>query len=349
MVPARPKPAFRASMLAQSARSAVKAVWWTAAGSAARVMIAPKAEPVATDRPKPALAKVRRAYLEAFAKDARDIAAGLYPAMKDRATERGQAIAQTADFLQDARQVEARRRRGGGTEARDLANSPAYPTYYKQNFHFQSGGWFTPDSARRYDAQVEALFSGAAGAMRRRVLSVLMQGLKGQDQRGLKVVDLACGTGGFLRDLTAALPRADVSGLDLSPAYVQQVRAVAGASVVQANMERLPYGDASLDAVTCIYLFHELPPRLRPLIAREMARVLKPGGLLAFGDSIQPRDALDLARLLEVFPAFFHEPYYATYAQTDLVALFEAAGLEHALSDQAFLTKALLFRKSAQS
>jgi SAM-dependent methyltransferase len=101
--------------------------------------------------------------------------------------------------------------------------------------------------------------------------------------------------------------------------------------------------------VTCIYLFHELPPRLRPLIAREMARVLKPGGLLAFGDSIQPQDAPDLARLLDVFPAFFHEPYYDSFAQTDLVALFEAAGLEHVLSDQAFLTKALLFRKSAQS
>jgi ubiquinone/menaquinone biosynthesis C-methylase UbiE len=347
MVPARPKPAFRASVLAQSVRSVLKAVWWTAAGSAARVMIAPKAEPVATDRPKPALATVRRAYLEAFAKDARDIAAGLYPALHDRATAPGKALAQTADFLQDARQVEARRRRGGGTEARDLASSAAYPAYYKQNFHFQSGGWFTPDSARRYDAQVEALFSGAAGAMRRRVLSVLMRGLMGQDQRGLKVVDLACGTGGFLRDLVASLPRAQISGLDLSPAYVQQARMVAGTAVVQANMERLPYSDASLDAVTCIYLFHELPPRLRPLIAREMARVLKPGGLLGFGDSIQPQDAPDLARLLDVFPAFFHEPYYDSYAQTDLIALFEGEGLELRLADQAFLTKALLFRKPA--
>jgi ubiquinone/menaquinone biosynthesis C-methylase UbiE len=347
MAAAASKSAFRTSALAQSARSAVKALWWTAAGSAARLMIAPKAEPVATDRPKPALAEVRRAYLEAFAKDARDIAAGLYPATNDRATAPGQAIAQTADFLNDARQVEARRRRGGGTEARDLASSPAYPTYYKQNFHFQTGGWFTADSARRYDAQVEALFSGAAGPMRRRVLSVLMQGLKGQDQRGLKVVDLACGTGGFLRDLTAALPRAQVSGLDLSPTYVQQARSIAGTDVVQANMEHLPYADASLDAVTCIYLFHELPPRLRPLIAQEMARVLKPGGLLAFGDSIQPEDAPDLARLLDVFPAFFHEPYYASYAQTDLVALFEAAGLVFEQADQAFLTKALLFRNPA--
>ena len=347
MQPARPKPAFRTSAVAQSARSAVKALWWTAAGRAAQSLVKPQTQSLKSDHPRPSLAGLRRAYLEAFTKDARDIAAGLYPAMPDRATQRGRAIAQTADFLNDARQVEARRRRGGGTEARDLANSPAYPTYYQQNFHFQSGGWFTPDSAKRYDAQVEALFSGAAAAMRRRVLSVLMRGLTGQDHRGLKVVDLACGTGGFLRDLKAALPRAQVSGLDLSPAYAQQARVVAGTSVVQANMERLPYGDGSLDAVTCIYLFHELPPRLRPLIASEMARVLKPGGLLAFGDSIQPQDAPGLARLLDVFPALFHEPFYQSYAETDLVALFAAAGLEPQLTDQAFLTKALLFRKAA--
>ena len=29
------------------------------------------------------------------------------------------------------------------------------PRYYLQNFHFQSGGWMTDDSASRYDTQVE--------------------------------------------------------------------------------------------------------------------------------------------------------------------------------------------------
>jgi hypothetical protein len=34
------------------------------------------------------------------------------------------------------------------------------PRYYLQNFHFQSGGWMTDDSAERYDTQVEVLFNG---------------------------------------------------------------------------------------------------------------------------------------------------------------------------------------------
>ena len=74
-------------------------------------------------------------------------------------------------------------------------------------------------------------------------------------------------------------------------------------------------------------------------------RLLRPGGLLAFADSIQPADEPRLGRLLEAFPAYFHEPYYESYQSTDLDALFGAAGLVREASDKAFLTKAVLYRK----
>ena len=38
--------------------------------------------------------------------------------------------------------------------------------------------------------------------------------------------------------------------------------------------------DESQDAVTSIFLFHELPPKVRRTVFRECARVLKPGGRL---------------------------------------------------------------------
>jgi hypothetical protein len=38
--------------------------------------------------------------------------------------------------------------------------------HYLQNFHFQSGGWMTEESARRYDTQVEVLFKGTSGCWR---------------------------------------------------------------------------------------------------------------------------------------------------------------------------------------
>jgi hypothetical protein len=41
----------------------------------------------------------------------------------------------------------------------------------------------------------------------------------------------------------------------------------------------------------------------------------------------------------------FHEPYFGSYQQEDLVALFGEAGLTHEQSELAFLTKVMRFRK----
>ena len=101
-----------------------------------------------------------------------------------------------------------------------------------------------------------------------------------------------------------------------------------------------------MDAVSAIYLFHELPPKIRRTVAGEISRVLKPGGLLVLADALQPADEPRLARLLEVFPATFHEPFFATYAKEDLAALFARAGLAPRGEDRAFLTKAMLFEKA---
>lgn len=345
----RARTAFAADAVGQRAKAMVKAAWWTATGSLARSMTQPtRGEQSRGFKPTaapPARGSLRRAYLEAFEKDARDVAAGLYPAIEDGPVRPSAALREAADFIADAFEVDQRRRRGDGVEVRREANNQFYPSYYRQNFHFQSGGWFTEESARRYDAQVEALFSGTAGAMRRRGLSLLAKHWRGRDHRNAKILDAACGSGAFLRDLKAAFPRAAVTGLDLSEAYLAQARKRTGVGGVKANAEALPFADSSLDAVTCVYLFHELPPRVRPVVAASLARVLKPGGVLVFVDSVQSGDTPDLARLLEAFPVYFHEPYYGSYAQTDLVALFADAGLRVIGEDRAFLTKALLLEK----
>lgn len=340
---------FQVQAAQVSGTAALKAVWWTLNGMAVRRLTRPgKAEPVdpkLAESPPLSRAALRRAWLEPFIKDARDVATGLYPPSERMATP-AYAFTRALDFLSDARRVDRRRRRqGGGVEVRDALEAKSYPAYYRQNFHFQSDGWFSAESAARYEAQVEALFSGAAGGMRRRALSLLAKAWRGVDQRDLVVLDLACGSGAFLVDLKAAFPRAQVFGVDLSEAYARHAAKTSSAPVSIANAERLPFADQSLDAISCIYLFHETPPRYRLAIAREIARVLKPGGYLAFADSVQASDTPGLERLLAAFPAFFHEPFYESYQKLDIAALFTEAGLAQVAEDQAFLTKARLFAK----
>ena len=339
--------AFAGEARTAAARAAAKAAWWGGAGLIARALTRPtktKSKAPPPSSPPPPRGFFRKAWLEAFEKEAQDIAEGLYPPSL-RGPGGPAVVRRTADFIADAFTVEARRRRGDVAEVRDIS-PPAYPAYYRQNFHFQTGGWFTADSAERYEAQVEALFSGAAGAMRRRALALLARAWRNRDQRGLKVLDLACGTGPFLSDLAAAFPRARLIGLDLSAPYLNEARkAGAGAVLVQAKAEQLPFAASSLDAVAAVYLLHELPPRVRETVAAEIARVLKPGGLFVLADSIQPADEPRFARYIEAFPAYFHEPYYAGYAKTDLAGLFGERGLTLRAEDRAFFTKAMLFAK----
>ncbi len=115
--------------------------------------------------------------------------------------------------------------------------------------------------------------------------------------------------------------------------------------ILAAPAEKIPLPDNSVDVVTSIYLFHELPPKIRAAAAAEIARVLKPGGLFVFADSIQYGDAPDFDGLLDVFPDLLHEPYYASYAKPDLKQLFADAGLVPGHVDIAYLTKIMAFEK----
>jgi len=103
------------------------------------------------------------------------------------------------------------------------------------------------------------------------------------DVRGCKrILDAACGNGRYSRFL---LRRADcdavITSFDLSPRMLQRARArlqSARVSHAVADLTRLPYADASFDAVVCGWVLEHLPdPRLG---LRELARVLQPGGKL---------------------------------------------------------------------
>ena len=305
-------------------------------------------------RGKPDLTVLRRAYLDLFIQDRLNVEAGLYPAPKDvRLKDLPRALRSARAFLDDVAEVDRRRLERNGTEVRQQVpdGQNRYPAYYLQNFHYQSGGWFTEDSADLYDTQVEALFTGTADAMRRAVLAEISREMKGSDQRRISLLDVACGNGRFLSQVMQVYPKLKATGLDLSPTYTDAARTRLApwkqVEILHEAAETMPLKDGSQDLVVSIFLFHELPPRVRPVVLAEMRRVLKPGGLLIIADSAQFGDYPEMDGLLEYFPHGFHEPYYKGYLSWDVRKACESAELLPERQSLAFLTKISSFRRES--
>lgn len=100
---------------------------------------------------------------------------------------------------------------------------------------------------------------------------------------GDRVLDAGCGTGRALPPLRAAVgPSGTVLGVDLTPAMLEAaVRAGRDRAgrLLLADVSALPVRSASLDAVFAAGLIAHLPRPAENL--RELARVVRPGGVLA--------------------------------------------------------------------
>lgn len=338
---------------AQGLRSAWYGVHYLAARRNAAEFTRPGEAPFAPMSGPLDTAELRRAFMELFAKDRANVEAGLYRTPNDvRLRDLARTLESSRAFFQDVSEVDRRRVGRQGTEVRKTQADKIgrYPVYYRQNFHYQSDGWLSDESARLYDTQVETLFTGAGDAMRRGALAELAREIKGRDQRHVAYLDLACGTGRFLAQVLRSYPKLRASGLDLSPNYANAARKATAhwpqVDILEGAAEEMPFPDETFDILSTIYLFHELPPRVRPLVFQDIARVLKPGGCFIFADSLQFGDVPGLDAILEYFPEGFHEPYYKGYLKADLGADLRRAGFEPARTEIAFLTKIQVWKKA---
>ena len=207
----------------------------------------------------------------------------------------------------------------------------------------------TDDSAERYDTQVEVLFNGTANTIRRQALPQLREAFAGRDQRKLKLLDIGCGTGRFLDSVKQVWPRLPTLGLDMSESYTRhakrELKRRSCTRFIVGKAEAIPLPENSQDAVTSIFLFHELPPKVRRRTLSECARVLKPGGRLILIDSVQRGDRPDYEGMLELFPRNYHEPYYESYINEDFCGLAAACGLTYVRTVNAFVSKVMVFDK----
>jgi ubiquinone/menaquinone biosynthesis C-methylase UbiE len=123
----------------------------------------------------------------------------------------------------------------------------------------------------------------------RELLTSFASRLKGKGE----VCDMGCGPGHVARFLHDQ--GTNVFGLDLSSRMLEEARRLnPDISFRQGNMLALDLPDASVAGITAFYAIVNLPKASLPQVFREMARVLKPGGLLLLahhiGDQILHRD-----------------------------------------------------------
>lgn len=142
----------------------------------------------------------------------------------------------------------------------------------------------------RYDRLAELLSFGQNGRWRRAMVDAVAEGSPAS------VLDVATGPAGVALQL-AARTQARVTGLDLTPEMLRAGAANVAASkykdrisLVAGRAEDLPFPDRTFDALTFTYLLRYVAEPAAAIA--ELARVVKPGGVVAALEFHVPSGAL---------------------------------------------------------
>lgn len=149
---------------------------------------------------------------------------------------------------------------------------------------------------RRYDLGIRLLTLGR--------LDKAYDRLAGHIERGQRVLDIGCGTGALT--LRAARRGATVVGIDINAQMLEIAVRRAREAGLMENVELVEIGVAELDresaesydAVTSGLCFSELSEDELAYTLEQVARILRPGGLLLVADEVRPRNIV--TRLLHL-------------------------------------------------
>lgn len=152
--------------------------------------------------------------------------------------------------------------------------------------------------APRYDAFTRLFSFGMDAGWKREALAAVRSAVAATPSAVREALDLASGTGDVACALARAWPSVRVTALDASPRMIDAARArLARADrdvadrvePMVGDMMRLPQSHGSVDVVTASYGIRNVPDATESV--REIARVLRPGGVLATIDFYRPAAA----------------------------------------------------------
>jgi ubiquinone/menaquinone biosynthesis C-methylase UbiE len=129
--------------------------------------------------------------------------------------------------------------------------------------------------AERYRG-MEAVAKPTCFTYSRKRLDALLNRLLPEKGDHRRLLDIGCGTGHHMASFRQR--GFEVAGVDGSPDMLNHARALnPGSEIHQADVDRLPFADGSFDYIVCVEVLRYVPEWSACL--REMARVLKPGGI----------------------------------------------------------------------
>lgn len=183
-----------------------------------------------------------------------------------------------------------------------------------------------------YAATNGAAYERSMGRWSRKLADVMLDALA--LPHGIVVLDAGCGTGALADALAARDPSARITGIDISPAFLDVARArVPSGDFRQGDLCALDLPDGVLDAALSLLVLQFIPDRAKAVA--EMRRVTKPGGLVAAamwdftGGFSFLRAFADSVAITEPEGEAFRARYWADQvgAPGRMAALFAAAGI----------------------
>lgn len=136
-------------------------------------------------------------------------------------------------------------------------------------------------------------------------------------------LDVGCGSGTLLEEISTRQPRARLAGVDLSPAMLALARRRLGsrAILVVADAGRLPFRSQGFDLAVSASALHYWRDPIATL--REIRRVLRPGGRIAITDWCADRW---IDRLRDRFLRLVEPAHFRVHRAAELAGLLAQAG-----------------------
>jgi len=156
-------------------------------------------------------------------------------------------------------------------------------------------------------------------------------------------VDIGCGVGTSTFSTKKALDDAgiknEITGVDLSSHFIAVARFLQKEMGMTEglnfrhgdglNLKHLGFANESVDVVTVSEVTHEMPELVSKRLMKEVARVLRPGGVMMYMDlnPTQIIKANPVSNLVQRI-AMSNEPYFDQYLELDVEAAMTSVGLE---------------------